>query len=64
LGTDGNFYSEVELAKTSEEAFECGCSLIADMAETMSLDNVNPEEDWRLEGEEWYFQVRVEERDF
>ena len=63
MGTDGDFYSEVYLSKTSVEAFNMCCSLIADMAETMKLKDIDPEMDWVLEGDGWFFRVRTEEHE-
>ena len=64
LGTDGEFSAEVYPCKTDKDAYDMGCSLIADMAETMSVENVNPETDWELYGNEWFYRVRVDTQPF
>lgn len=66
MGTDGYYYSEVYPCKSGEEAFECACSLIADMAETMNVPDVNPETDWVIgaDDESWWYRVGVKEEKF
>jgi hypothetical protein len=51
MGTDGEFYSET---------YDCACSLIADMAETMEWERVNPETAWEIGNEEWWYRVRID----
>ena len=64
LGTDNEFTSEVYTSKTEQEAGEMATSLIADMIETMDLDrNIDPSEEWELEGDCWFYRVRVEEHE-
>lgn len=61
MGTDGEFYSETYPCKTDKESYDCACSLIADMAETMDCsEDVNPEKDWELGNEEWWYKVRID----
>lgn len=61
MGTDGEFYSETYPCKTDKEAYDCACGLIADMAETMDCsEDVNPEKDWELGNEEWWYRVRID----
>lgn len=61
MGTDGEFYAETYPCRTDKEAYECACGLIADMAETMDcVEDVNPEKDWTLGNEEWWYRVKIE----
>lgn len=61
MGTDGEFYSETYPCKTDKEAYDCACGLIADMAETMDCsEDINPEKDWELGNEEWWYRVRID----
>ena len=66
MGTDGEFYSEVYPCKSSEDAHDTMCSLIADMAETMGYDL--PTEDicitTELNGDDWWYRVRDTTHDF
>lgn len=65
LGTDGEFTSEVYPASSAIDAGEMCASLIADMIEAMDLDrNIDPTSTWELEGDGWFYRVRVEERNF
>ena len=64
LGTDGEFTSEVYPATSAQDAGEMCSSLIADMMETMDLDrNIDPTSTWELEGDGWFYRVRVEEHE-
>lgn len=63
LGTDGEFYSEVYLNKTGQEAGEFASSLIADMAETMGIEDIDPTTVWEIGGNEWFYRVRIEEQE-
>lgn len=60
LGTDGVFSSEVYPCKKSLEAYDMACSLISNMAEMMDMKNIVPEKDWELNGDGWYYNVRVD----
>jgi hypothetical protein len=61
-GTDGEFYSEVFPCKTPKDAYDCACGLIADMAETMDIaDDVNPETDWVVGNDDWWYRVRIDD---
>ena len=62
MGTDGEFYSEPFPCKTSQDAYDCACDLIANMAETMYIEeDVNPETDWEIGTNDWWYRVRIEE---
>ena len=64
LGTDNEFTSEVYTFNTQGDACETATSLIADMIETMDLDrSINPAYVWELEGDGWFYRVRVEPRE-
>ena len=64
LGTDNEFTSEVYTSKSQQEAGETASSLIADMIETMDMDrNIDPTKVWNLEGDCWFYRVRVEEHE-
>lgn len=61
MGTDGEFSSEVFISKSEQEAGEMGVSLISNMIETMSLgEDIDPYTNWELEGDGWFYRVRVE----
>ena len=60
LGTDNEYSSEVNVAKSAQEAGEFASSLIADMCETMDVKGVDPTKQWSIEGECWWYRVRVE----
>jgi hypothetical protein len=53
-------YSETYPCKTDKESYDCACSLIADMAETMEWERVNPETAWEIGNEEWWYRVRID----
>jgi hypothetical protein len=62
MGTDGEYYSEPFPCKTSQSAYDCACDLIANMAETMYVEeDVNPETDWEIGNDDWWYRVRIEE---
>lgn len=62
MGTDGEFTSEVYLAKSEQEAGEMASSLMVDMAETMSVNDekFDPTRDWSIGNDDWWYKVRVE----
>ena len=63
-GTDGQFTSEVYPDTSAQGAGEMASSLIADMIETMDMDrNIDPTATWNLEGDGWFYRVRVEEHE-
>lgn len=63
LGTDNEFSTEVFVSMTQQEAGEMASSLIADMIETMydGEQEIDPTATWELEGDGWFYRVRVEE---
>ena len=61
LGTDGEFYSEVYVETTPQRAGEFASSLIADMCETMGVEDVDPTATWEIGNEDWFYRVRTEE---
>ena len=64
LGTDNEFTTEVYPSTSPQEAGETASSLIADMIETMDMDsNIDPTSDWELEGDGWFYRVRIEEHE-
>lgn len=65
LGTDNEFSSEVFVSMTQQEAGEMASSLIADMIETMydGEQEIDPTRYWELEGDDWFYRVRVEEHE-
>lgn len=61
MGTDGEFSSEVYPSASSQSAGEMAVSLISNMIETMSLgEDIDPYTNWELEGDGWFYRVRVE----
>lgn len=66
LGTDGVYFSEVYLDRSRQRAGELACSLIADFYENTGLTepaDFDPTATWELEGDGWFFRVRVEEQE-
>ena len=64
MGTDGQFTSEIYPDSSAQGAGEMASSLIADMIETMDMDrNIDPTATWELEGDGWFYRVRVEEHE-
>ena len=63
LGTDNEFSTEVFVNMTPQEAGEMASSLISDMIETMydGEQEIDPTRHWELEGDGWFYRVRVEE---
>lgn len=63
LGTDNEFSTEVFVSMTKQEAGELASSLIADMIETMydGEQEIDPTRHWELEGDGWFYRVRVED---
>lgn len=60
LGTDGEFYSEVYPCSSEQDAGECATSLVADMAETMGIEEYLDPFTWGIKGENWWYRVRTE----
>ena len=61
MGTDGEFSSEIYPSTSPQGAGEMASSLIVDMIEKMDLDrNIDPTATWELEGDGWFYRVRVE----
>lgn len=64
MGTDGEFTSEIYPSTSNQSAYEMGVSLISDMIETMSMgEDIDPYTNWELEGDGWFYRVRVEEHE-
>ena len=61
LGTDGEYYTEVYPVARGQSAGEFASSLVADMCETMGVEGVDPTATWEIEGDCWFYRVRVEE---
>lgn len=61
MGTDGEFFANAYISKTEQEAIEMCSSLIADMAETMEWEKVDPATDWEIGNDEWWYRVRVQQ---
>ena len=63
LGTDNEFSTEVFASMSKQEAGEMASSLIADMIEKMydGEQEIDPTATWELEGDGWFYRVRVEE---
>ena len=61
LSTDNEYSSEVYLSTTPEDAEAMATSLIAEMVATMNLGTeIDPVETRTLEGDGWFYRVRVE----
>lgn len=61
LSTDNEYSSEVYLSTTPEDAEAMATSLIAEMVATMNLGTeIDPVETRILEGDGWFYRVRVE----
>ena len=61
LSTDNEYSSEVYLSTTPEDAESMATSLIAEMVATMNLGTeIDPVETRTLEGDGWFYRVRVE----
>lgn len=64
LGTDNEFTSEVYLSTSPQGAGEMATHLIAEMIETMDLNkDIDPSKVWELDGDGWFYRVRVEEHE-
>lgn len=64
MGTDGEFYSEVYLSRTEEDAKKVEEGLINDMALTMDVDDVDATTEREIYGEGWWYRVRTEKQGF
>jgi hypothetical protein len=66
MGTDGEFYSEVYLSKTEEDAKKVEETLIADMADTMDVydDTFEPSAIKEIGTNDWWYRVRTELQGF
>ena len=65
MGTDGEFYSEVYLSRTEEDAKKVEEGLINDMALTMDVqDKVDANRDREIVGDGWWYRVRTEKQGF
>lgn len=62
IGQGNEFESEVFITTTKDDADEMAEKLIAEKAEEMKFEG-NPDSDdkWLLEGDGWFYRVRVEE---
>jgi hypothetical protein len=66
LGTDGEYFTEVYADKSCQSAGELACSLIASFYEDTGLtepEDFDPTATWELEGDGWFYRVRVEEQE-
>lgn len=59
MGTDGVFSSEVYPSTSEQSAGETAVHLISDLAMSMGMD-IDPYTNWELEGDGWFYRVRVE----
>ena len=64
MDTNGEFYSEVYLENTAQRAGEFASSLIADMAETMGVKDIDPTETWEIGNDYWFYRVRTDVQEF
>ena len=64
MDTNGEFSSEVYLNRTAQESGETACGLIAQMCDTMGLENIDPTTQWKIGNEDWWYRVRTEEHNF
>ena len=64
LDTNNEYSTEVYPCTSGQEAGDMATSLIADMIETMDIEDIDPTEVWELEGDGWFYRVRIEEQDF
>lgn len=65
LGTDGEYSTEVYSSLSNQEASETASSLVAEMIQTMGVEeDIDPTATWELEGDGWFFRVRVEIHEF
>ena len=64
LGTNDEYTAEVYPCHTAQEAGEMASSLIADMALAMGVEDIDATKDWELEGDCWFYRVRVDEQNF
>jgi hypothetical protein len=68
MGTDGEFYSEVYLSKTEEDAKKVEDILITDMCETMGIYDAGEicyaKIIKEVSGDGWWFRVRTEQQGF
>lgn len=58
LGVNGEFTTEVYPHRNEDDAHKEACELIADMAKMMMMD-VDPEKEWELKGEGWFYRVKI-----
>ena len=65
MGTDSKFSSEVYPSTSPQGASEMAVHLVSDMIAKMGVDkNIDPCTNWELEGDGWFYRVRVEEHKF
>lgn len=59
MGTDGEFFAETYPCKSDKEAFDTGCNLIAEMAETMGVELSSEDicATTELSGDGWWYRV-------
>lgn len=64
LGTDGEFTSNAYPATSAQNASEICASLIKEMNDMMEVDkDLDPTTTTELEGDGWWFRVRIEEHE-
>ena len=59
-GTDGNYFTEVEVCLTPQDAREYATSVVAQICDTMGVEDAYPYE-WETEGDGWWIKVQVKE---
>lgn len=60
-GTDGEHHAEVYPCVSAQEAGESATELIAEMCDTMGVEDIDASSTWTIDKEYWWFNVRVEE---
>lgn len=64
MGTDNEFTTDVYALTSAQEAGNHASSLIADMMVGMGIEEeIDPTSTWELEGDGWFYRVRVEEHE-
>jgi len=66
LGTDGVYFTEVYPDRSAQSAGEFACSLMASFFENTGLtepEGFDPTSTWEVEGDGWFYRVRVQEEE-
>ena len=61
MDTNGDFFANAYVARSEQDAEERASLLIADMAETMGIEDFDATRTWKIGAGSWWYRVRVQD---